>query len=195
MPVVSEPVDAKIDGSIFRLISDLLFYQEIDDRDHFGDVFRVGGGGIDVGVFNPQGAHVLKEGGCKFFGELRQRNIGGAAVADRFIVNIGDIHHAVNDVASRFEMPLQQVFEEISAEVADMGKRINCRPAGIYLYHFSSRIERLERLHCSRKAIKKPDHLKDLKFTTETQRTQRIKDPQITQITQISSQGLALRMR
>src|ERR1700758_2941849 len=195
MSVVGEPVDAKIDRPIFRLVSDLPFYQEIDDRDHFGDVFRVGGSGIDVSVFNPQGAHVLKEGGCKFFGELRQRNIGGAAIADRFIVNIGDIHHAVNGVVPRFEMPLQQVFEEISAEVADMGKRINCRPAGIYLYHFSCWIEWLERFHCSRKAIKKPNHAKDLKFTTKTQRTRRIKDPQITQITQISSQGLALRMR
>jgi hypothetical protein len=162
MPVVSEPVDAKIDGSIFRLVSDFLFYQEIDHRDHFGDVFRFGGGGIEVSVFNSQGAHVLKESGRKFFGELGQRNIGSAAIADRFIVNIGDVHHAVNGVAPGFEMPLQQVFEEISTEVADMGKRINCRPAGIHLNHFSCRIERLERFHCSRKAINKPNHEKDL---------------------------------
>src|SRR5215469_9403837 len=106
VPVVSEPVNAKIDGSIFRLISDLLFYQEIDHRDHFGDVFRVGGGGIDVSVFNPQSTHVLEEGSREFFGELGQRNIGSAAVTDRFIVNVGDIHHAINGIAPGFEMPL-----------------------------------------------------------------------------------------
>src|ERR1700683_5351661 len=164
MPIVCESVDAKIDGSIFCLVSNLFLNQEIDHRDHFGDVFRVCGSGIAISFFNPQGVYVLEKCGLKFLGELGQRNIGGAAIADSFIVKIGDIHHAIDGVPSGFEMSLQQVFEEVSAEVADMGERINRRPASIHLKHFSCRIEWLERFYRSRKGIKKPNHEKDLKF-------------------------------
>ena len=122
MSVVWEPVHPKIDGSVFGLVSDLLLNEEIDHRDHFGDVFRVGSGGIEVSVFNPQGTLVLEERGRKFFGELGQRNIGGPAVPYRFIVDVRDIHHPSNGVPPRFEMPLQQVFEQVRAEVCPYGR-------------------------------------------------------------------------
>src|SRR5580700_1463605 len=167
VPVVREAIDAKIDRSVFGLVGDLFLDQEIDHLNHLSDILRVSGRRIKISVFDPQRPHILKKRRSELFGKLGQRYVGGATIPDRLIIHVGDVHHAIDGEPSGFEMPLQQVFKEIGAEVADMGKRINGRSASIHLYQFSCRIDRFERFYRSRKGIEKPDHGSDLKFTTE----------------------------
>ena len=66
-------------------------------------------------------------------GELGQRDASLAAAPDRFVVHVGEVHHAMDVIAARFEVPLEQVFEDVRAEVADVRVAVNGRPAGIDL--------------------------------------------------------------
>ncbi len=66
--------------------------------------------------------------------EVRQGRARLARTADRLVVHVGEIHHPLHREAARFEMPLQQVLEDVGAEIADVRVIINRRPAGVHLH-------------------------------------------------------------
>ena len=100
LPIIRKFVDAKINRFVVRLISQAACDELFDHRDHPVDVTLVGGGGEFICAFDPQHFGIFKERLFELFGELRQRHVGFARAADRFVVNIGDVHHAMHFVAA-----------------------------------------------------------------------------------------------
>jgi hypothetical protein len=64
--------------------------------------------------------------------------------ANRFVVHIRDIHLAVNLESARFEMALEQVFEDVSAKISDVRAAVNRRPTGVNVDLVRSGIARSE---------------------------------------------------
>jgi hypothetical protein len=87
--------------------------------------------------------------------ELRQRHIRFSRTANRFVIDVGKIHHAMNFVSAQFQMPLQQIFEKVGAEISDMRETVNRRPAGVHLDRARGFIERMEFLQLARVSIEK----------------------------------------
>ena len=82
---------------------------------------------------------------------------GGAAAADGLVIHVGEVHHAMDLEAAGFEMPLEEVLEDVGAEVADVGVVIDRRAAGVHLHALAGGIERREVLDLARVGIEEAD--------------------------------------
>ena len=51
--------------------------------------------------------------------------------SDRLVIDIGEVHHAADRKAALLQMTLEKIFEDVSAEVADVGIRVDGRTAGV----------------------------------------------------------------
>src|SRR5437588_2518772 len=87
------------------------------------------GGGIIVGPLDPQRFRVFEEGVLELLGKFLEGGASFARAADRFVVNIGDVHDAMNSESARFEMALEQILENVGAKISDVGVAVNRRPA------------------------------------------------------------------
>jgi len=65
-------------------------------------------------------------------GHLAQALAGLADGADDLVLHVGNIHDVGDSVAFVFEVAAQQVFEGEGPQVADVGKVIDRRPAGVH---------------------------------------------------------------
>ena len=108
-----------------------------------------------VGVLDLQRVQVLEKRFLEWRGEFAQRKIRRPAAADRLVIHVGQVHHALDRVTARFEMPLQQIFENIGAKIPDVRVAVNGRPAGVHLHRATVRIERTELLDLARVGIEK----------------------------------------
>jgi hypothetical protein len=77
-------------------------------------------------------------------GKPGQRHFGFARAADGFVIHVGDVHHPIHLVTAQLEMPLKQIFEDISPKVSDVGAAVNGRPTSVDLDRALRRIMRLE---------------------------------------------------
>ena len=128
------------------------FHQSPDHFDHARNVnIRRGLGKLPV-TAHAQRGQILKEGLLERLGELRQRHTLRAATADGLVIHIGQIHHPLNFEPPEFQMPLQQVFKNVSAEIADVGVIVDCRPAGVHAH--AAGFEGLEILDLAGQGIK-----------------------------------------
>jgi hypothetical protein len=84
-------------------------------------------GGLDAQRFE-----IVEESLFKLRGESVERHTGLAAAADCFIVDVGEVHDAVDLEAAGFEVALEKVFENIGAEIADVGMIIDRGAAGVH---------------------------------------------------------------
>src|SRR4030095_4622137 len=85
--------------------------------------------------------------------KCRQGHSARSAAPNRFIIDIGEIHDALNLIASKFQMPLQQILEDVSAKIPNVSVIIHRRPARV---HASAiRLNRPELLDLTRQRIKK----------------------------------------
>jgi hypothetical protein len=84
-----------------------------------------------LGAFNPKCVEIFEEGLFEGSSEGRQRDACFAATADGLVVDIGEVHDAVNVEPAAFEMPLQEIFEDVGAEVSDVGEVVNGGSAGV----------------------------------------------------------------
>ncbi len=85
-----------------------------------------------IGPSNAQGIQVLKEGLLERLRKLRERDAGLAAAADRLVIDVSQIHHAFDLVAAKLEVALEQILENIGAEVSDMREIIDRRTARVH---------------------------------------------------------------
>jgi len=65
--------------------------------------------------------------------ELLQRLSGGAAVADGLVVHVREVHHSIDLEPARLQVPLQQVLEDVGAEIPDVRVVIDSRPQ-VYIF-------------------------------------------------------------
>ena len=67
-------------------------------------------------------------------GQLVERAALGREVADDPIVNVGDVHHPRHPVARPAQVAADQVAREERAEVADVRRAVDGRPAGVHAH-------------------------------------------------------------
>ena len=97
---------------------------------HLGDV--LGRPGSTSGGANAQALQVGQEALDVGRGQLVERAARWLEVANDPIVDIGDVHHPGDAVARPLEVATQQVAEQERAEVADVGRAIDRRPAAVH---------------------------------------------------------------
>jgi len=136
--------DPKIDRAVFSLVRDILRLECLNHLNHPRDVLGRGGCGIVSRRFDTQRLQVLEEGRFEFRGEVGQRHAALFASRNGFVVDVGQVHDPLDFKATRLEVPLQQVLENIRPEVTYMGEVIHGRPAGIHLHHSPGWIQRFE---------------------------------------------------
>ena len=115
--------DGEIDGLVFRLIGDAFFKQGLDDFNHFRNMGRRGG--IDICGDDAERLDILEEGVLVFLREVVERDVGGAGAADGLVVDIRQIHDMLDVEIEEAESPLEDVFEGVASEVADVGEIID----------------------------------------------------------------------
>ena len=128
LAVSRELGDRKIDRAVLG-ISVAFVQQHPDDAGHLGDV--LGGPGIVIGRVDAQ----RRESGEKFLDEGRRVVVEGQplgfGVADGLIVHIRQVHDMKDAEPGEAQCPLEQVLEDISPVVADMGDVVDRRSAGV----------------------------------------------------------------
>ena len=107
------------------------FDERRDHLNHPRDVLRGSGLGEMIGAFDAQRVEILEERFFERRSEVRQRHATSPATANCFVIHIGEIHHAIDLQAPILQMPLQQILENVGAEISDMREIINSRPAGV----------------------------------------------------------------
>ena len=126
-----------------RLIGIALVYQRGDDADivrnavggrlyHIrpldGKALTVGKKGIGIKLRDVQDRFVLPAGTFEHL-ILAGVGIGGE------VAHIGDVHHPLDVVALIAQELLEHILHDIAAQVADMGKVVNGRAAGVHLHN------------------------------------------------------------
>ena len=146
LSVGREAGDAEVNGLVLGLVSVTVGDQLFDHGDHAGDVLGVGGGGEAVGRFDAEGFEVGEEGVLE---RLREGGEGDAffpGAADGFVVDVGEIHDAFDRKAAVFKVALEEILEEVGAEIADVGVVVDGGAARVELDHATGRVERDEGL-------------------------------------------------
>lgn len=88
-------------------------------------MLRRGGLWKMVGTLDAKRVEVFEKGSFEWGCEIRQRHSAGSATPDRFVIHIRQVHHAVYLESPVFKVALQEVFENVGAEISDMGKIVN----------------------------------------------------------------------
>ena len=152
-PVAGKAGDAEVDRLVVRLIGVTSGHELRDHRDHARNVLRLGRRGESVGRFDAQRRQVLEKSVLEGFGEIGQGNAFLPGAADGFVVHVGQVHDALDLESAVFEMALEKIFEEVGAEIADVGVVVDGRSAGVDLDLLAVRIEGNKWLGCSRQRV------------------------------------------
>ena len=163
--VTGKFVDPKINGFVVGLVGEIAFDQFGDHFDHAREITRLGRAGIFVGAFDAQSLEIFKKSAFERFGEIVERNLRFPCAADGFVVDIGNVHHPMDLEAARFEMPLQQILENIRPKISNVRLAINGRPAGVHRNVWW--IERGEILQLPRVGVEQPDHVRTTVIPSE----------------------------
>ena len=151
--VIRKRADPKIHRSIVSSVGVAFFHKSRNHRDHSLDVDRLRGFRKMIRALDAKGIQVVEEGLLEGRGEIRQRQARRTATPDRLVVHIGEVHRAIDPVASEFQMPLEQIFKNISPEVSDMGEIVNRGTAGVETHH--PRLARSEVLDLAGQRVEK----------------------------------------
>ena len=163
--VTGKFVDPKINGFVVGLVGEIAFDQFGDHFDHAREITRLGRAGIFVGAFDAQSLEIFKKSAFERFGEIVERNLRFPCAADGFVVDIGNVHYPMDLEATRFEMPLQQILENIRPKISNVRLAINGRPAGVHRNVWW--IERGEILQLPRVGVEQPDHVRTTVIPSE----------------------------
>ena len=97
-----------------------------------------------ISALDSKRIQILEECLLEWRSEFRQRNAGAPRALNRLVVDVRDVHHAMHLEPAQLEMPLEQIFENVSAEISDVRVAVDRRSAGVHLHFASRRIERMK---------------------------------------------------
>ncbi len=103
----------------------------VDHLDHPVDVMLVGGSRELIGAFDPQCFDVLEEACLNGSVNSLSGISGFARTADRFVIDVGDVHHAMHLVTAQLQMALEQILEDIGAKISDVRVAVDRRSARV----------------------------------------------------------------
>src|ERR1700730_11834783 len=133
------------DSEIGRAVRDIgvaFLAEQVDQRDHFEDVFR--GSRVVLSTFDAQRIEVIEKRLDVFLGELVDRLAVLGRLLDDAVLDIGQIHHLRDAVPLLQQDSSQQVLEEEGPEVPDVGIVVDRWAAGVHPN--MTRFDRLELL-------------------------------------------------
>ena len=146
--------DREIDGTVVGLVCVALVHQLLDHVEHFRDVRR--GFGVVFRRFDAEHAEILKKRVLVLARERLEREPGGTRIADGLVVDVGQVHDLRDLDAVVFERAAEKIFEEISAEIADVCVVVDRGAAGVH--PGVSLADRGEFGHAASERIEKTDH-------------------------------------
>ncbi len=151
--VIGKFVDAIINRFVLGLICKPLRNQRADHLDHSVDVSLVSCSRIFVRAFDAQRIRVFEKRLLELFGEFSQRHASFARATNRLIVHIGDVRHAMHLVTAHFQVPLEQILEDVRTKISNVRAAVNSRPACVHLDE-SHGIARVELFDLARVRVK-----------------------------------------
>ena len=155
LAVIGKFLDAVIDAAVFRLVGIPTLDQHADHLDHPRDVLGCRRLGKRFRRLDSQRVEIFKKGLLERRGEFRQRNPRLPAAANRLVVHVGQIHHAMHVETARFQVTLQQVFKDVGAKISDVREAVNGRSAGVEFYRAPARVERRELFELARVRVER----------------------------------------
>jgi hypothetical protein len=120
------------------------------------DVVVLGRPGIMVGRQDAEHVPLGVEGFDERPRVIVEAHPFGGRALDRLVVDVGDVHDVGDVEAAKLQESLEQVLEDISPPVADVGIVVDRRPAGVELD--LARLDRDELLDLAAEGVVEPDH-------------------------------------
>jgi hypothetical protein len=128
-PICRPARDAEEDRPVARAIGVPGGDEPLDERDHVRDV--LGRSGQDVRHRHAEGRRVDPELRQPAIGECPDRDALCRGAPDDLVVDVGDVHHPGHPEALRAQEPDEHVGEQERPEVADVGRSVDSRAAGV----------------------------------------------------------------
>ena len=100
LSIIRKFIDAKIDRLVVGLISQIARHQLANHFDHARDIARFSRSRELICALEPQGLKIFEESLFKWLGVLFQWEIGLVRTANRFVIDIGKIHHPMHAIAA-----------------------------------------------------------------------------------------------
>jgi hypothetical protein len=96
------------------------------------------------GALYPKGIEVCEKGVLELLGEVGQRHLTALASGDGLIVDVREVHDALDVVATDLQVALEKIFKNVRAKVSDVGKIVNSWATGIHLDASPFGVQRFE---------------------------------------------------
>jgi hypothetical protein len=85
------------------------------------------------GALYPKRVEVCEKGVLELLGKFSQRNLAALATGDGLIIDVREVHDALDVVATDLQVALEKIFKNVRAKVSDVGKIVNSWATGIHL--------------------------------------------------------------
>ncbi len=154
--VGGEPVDGEVDRTVLP-VGEPLVEQAPDEGRHGADVLGIGRPGVMVGRQDVERPLLGVERLDERTRVVPEAHPPGVGAPDRLVVDVRDVHHVGDLEAGEQEEALEQVLEDIRPPVADMGKVVDRRTAGVE--PDLAGLERNELLDPSAEGVVEADHV------------------------------------
>jgi len=128
LPVIGEFGDAVIDRAI-ACVGEAFLLQALDQRDHVVDM--IGSPNQLLGHFDVERVNVLEERLDVLLREFADVDSGGGCRVNNAIIHVGHVHHLHHAIPLRAQKAAQDVLKHKGAEIADVGRGVDRRAAGI----------------------------------------------------------------
>ena len=114
-----ELVDAVVDAFIVGHVSVIFFDEGFDHLDHIGDM--IGSGRVMLSRLNVEYFEIFEKSFFVDRGEVIEAHARLLRIANRFVIDISQVHNLSDFEIIELDDATQEVFENISAEIADVG--------------------------------------------------------------------------
>ena len=143
--ILRERSDAKINRAVIGNVSRFLVDELLDQSDHRRDV--IGRVGCALGNLDVQCLRILEKCLPINAGEFLQRQFRFARTADRFVIDVGELHDVIDLVSEMFQRAAQEIDRDVGAKISNVTVIVDRRAADVEADALAGRIERLELRH------------------------------------------------
>ncbi len=121
--ITGELLDRIVDALICPAVGEPFVDQFLDQLDHLGDI--IGRMGVVLGRFNVECMEVIEKSLSIGVGVFSQLFLFVECAREGFIIDVGDVLDLDHLKSKIFEGAAEQIFEDVGAEIADMGIVVN----------------------------------------------------------------------
>ena len=130
LAVLRKTGDAEIPGTVFRLVSQVLCGQRLDERRHLRDV--LGRARDELRALAVERVHVFEESLLVARRVVADRHTGGDGVTNDLVIDVSNVHDMADRDALLTEEATQQIDMKEGPKVADVAVVVHGGAAGIH---------------------------------------------------------------